>query len=78
MFKTVDDFIHSFKTCLMNNFASGPSCSIQEKHDQLIAEIRASEVTPEEKEICLQNVERAYRMIKQDLFGREEEEWKLK
>ncbi|MBD8004062.1 hypothetical protein [Bacillus norwichensis] len=78
MLKTVDDCIHTFKTCLMNNFVSGQSCSIQEKHEQLIAEIRANEVTPEEKEICLQNLEKAYRMIKQDLLGREEEEWKLK
>ncbi len=78
MLKTVDDFIHSFKICLMNNFVSGQLCSIQEKHEQLITEIREYGVTPEEKEICLYNIERAYRMIKQDLLGREEEEWKLK
>lgn len=78
MFRSVNDFINFFKTCIMNNFALREPCSIHEMHAQLIAEIRASEVTPEEKEICLQNAERAYRLVKQDLFGRGEEEWKLK
>lgn len=72
--ETVNDFVNTFKTCIMANFSSDESCSIHEKHAQLITEINGSEKSLEDKERCLQKVESAFKIIKQDLIGWEENE----
>ncbi|MFO1443852.1 hypothetical protein KDN24_11660 [Bacillus sp. Bva_UNVM-123] len=75
---SVNDFINSFKTCIMDNYNLAESCTIQEKYAQLVREITDRKEGLEETKILMQNVEKAYMIIKQDLFGGEEEEWRLK
>ncbi|OZI13320.1 hypothetical protein CEW92_02015 [Bacillaceae bacterium SAS-127] len=73
MFGTVSYFVNYFKTSIMNNYILVQSESLESIGDQLRNEIKQQHVAPAEQETLLMNLEKAYKLIKEDIFGSEEE-----
>ncbi|WP_100401796.1 hypothetical protein [Bacillus sp. FJAT-42315] len=73
MFGTVSYFVNYFKTSIMNNYSLVQSESLESIGDQLRHEIQQQHVASAEQEILLINLEKAYKVIKEDISGSEEE-----
>ncbi|SFC66924.1 hypothetical protein [Bacillus sp. UNCCL81] len=69
MFGTVEYFINDFKTCIMNGFCIEPSINLSSYYEQQTEGIKKRLGKSDEKEVHLNNLEKAYKIICEELFG---------
>ncbi|UOR12789.1 hypothetical protein [Halobacillus amylolyticus] len=68
MFGSVEYYSQLFKAYIMNNLATDQSCPLRTKYSQWRAEVMNQEYKPEKKEVYLQNLEKAYEKIYEEVF----------
>ncbi|MCR8980613.1 hypothetical protein [Brevibacillus laterosporus] len=73
MFGTVGYFTNYFNTTIMNNLSIESSTTLEVIYVLLGNEIKQQEVTEEVKTDYYRNLEKAYKLTKEHLFGMEEE-----
>ncbi|QDX92236.1 hypothetical protein EEL30_07630 [Brevibacillus laterosporus] len=73
MFGTVGYFTNYFKTTIMNNVSLESPHSLGVVQVRLGNEIKKQKVTEEVKTNYYRNLEKAYKLIKEHVFGMEEE-----
>ncbi|PCN43169.1 hypothetical protein B9C88_17110 [Brevibacillus laterosporus] len=74
MFGTVGYFRNYFNTTIMNNLSIESPNSLEVIYGLLGNEIKRQDVTEEVKTDYYRNLEKAYKLTKEQLFGMEEEE----
>ncbi len=74
MFGTVDYFMNHFKSCIMNNYILRNSSTLQTNYQWLNTEIKNLNEKTEITATYLRNLEKAYKIINEDLFGWEDED----
>lgn len=74
MFGSINYFVDTFKTRIMTNYASDAPCSIHNQYTRLLEEISEYAQDFHEKKRCEKNIEKAYKLIRIELFGWEERE----
>ncbi|MDN9011429.1 hypothetical protein [Brevibacillus laterosporus] len=74
MFGTVGYFRNYFNTAIMNNLSLESPISLEVMYALLGNEIKRQDVTEEVKTDYYRNLEKAYKLTKEQLFGTEEEE----
>jgi hypothetical protein len=73
VFGSVDYFTNHFRTCVMNNLTLENPCTLFTNYSYLIEEVMQRGENPEKKDLYLKNVEKAYKIINEEIFGLEEE-----
>ncbi|MBG9787052.1 MULTISPECIES: hypothetical protein [Brevibacillus] len=73
MFGTVGYFTNYFNTTIMNNLSIESPTTLEVIYVLLGNEIKQQEVTEEVKTDYYRNLEKAYKLTKEQLFGMEEE-----
>ncbi|MFS0592842.1 hypothetical protein AB1L05_14730 [Cytobacillus horneckiae] len=74
MFGTVQYFINSLKSTIMINHSAERACSLQEEFESIKHEIAALSIEKATINHYLNNAEKAYSIVRQDVIGWEEKE----
>ncbi|MFS0780415.1 hypothetical protein [Bacillus sp. 1P06AnD] len=69
MFGTVQYFTDCFKTCIMNNFIIERPFTLHSYYEHQLNEIMGRSEINNEKDIFSSNLEKAYKNIREELFG---------
>ncbi|MQR88122.1 hypothetical protein GFV16_19785 [Bacillus megaterium] len=72
MFGSVEYFTNQFRTCVMNNLIIENPRTLFTHYSYLIEEIIQRGENAEKEFFYLENIEKAYRFINEEIFGMEE------
>ncbi|WP_019244320.1 MULTISPECIES: hypothetical protein [Bacillus] len=69
--KTIDFYIHHFKSLISNNLVSEKAITLEEVYTSLTNQIKIQLINIEKKDQSMKNLDQAYKWIRQDVLGRQ-------